>query len=307
MKITELAKNPVEKNIFSLLENLIQAAQEIFLTLQNLKGEEELHGEKNKFGEHQLKIDILADKIIQRHLHRSPLVKSFFSEEFPHISETKHQEASLLVGYDPLDGSSLVGNNLSLGSIFGIWQGDNIIGKKGGDLIAAFYFIYGINLNCVIALNSSEVYNLKIKNQTFDNSNFEVELEKINLLKEKSDNFSFGNLRATKFDEKMFKIFLHYQKEQKSLRYSGCMVADIHKIISDQGGIFIYSGIGGKENKLRLIYECAPMSFIIEKLNGKSVNRENIPITNLDITDLNATTSIILGSKQEVDITLDYL
>ena len=99
----------------------------------------------------------------------------------------------------------------------------------------------------------------------------------------------------------------HYIEEKKTLRYTGCLVTDFHKIISDQQGVFIY--VNGKNQgcKLRLTFECAPLAFIMKELRGLSTDDTGKSILDIAITNDYQTTSVIFGSRNEVKRVLHYL
>ena len=202
-----------EKIDFKLRELLNGILEAVEIIGQELKTVDDLAMEcrtKNQFGENQLKIDLLANEIIKKKLLESELVNAIVSEEERVVVGTGDLNRPYFVAYDPLDGSSLMKNNASLGSIFAIWQGSRLIGGMGGDLVAAFYVIYGIKLTIVMAVRHLGVVEFVLKE---GKKSFFKHLG--DLLPE-SANFSFGNLRACQSNENLFRLLKHYIEEKKN-------------------------------------------------------------------------------------------
>ena len=293
-----------EKIDFKLRELLNGILKTVENISQELKTVDDLSMEcrtKNQFGETQLKIDLLANEIIKKNLLESELVNAIVSEEEKEVIQTNDPNRPYFVAYDPLDGSSLMKNNASLGSIFAIWGGNRLMGRKGDDLVAAFYAIYGIRLTIVMAVRHLGVVEFVLKEG--EKSSF----KHLDDLLPESGNFSFGNLRACQSNENLFRLLKHYVEEKKTLRYTGCLVTDFHKIISDQQGVFIYVSGKNQACKLRLTFECAPLAFIMRELKGVATDDLGKPILDIAITNAYQTTSFVFGSRNEVKRVLQYL
>ncbi len=289
-----------QKTLIQLLTSIFQAGKAINLLLRKEGNLFQEKGDVNFFGEKQLAIDLLADDIIQKNLLGTNLVNTIFSEEVKSSIKVDSQ-APYFVAYDPLDGSSLMKNNLTIGSIFAIWETNDIINQKGKDLLAVAYMTYGINLNFVITIRGKDALSFSIKN------NGEIIPEKIQKLSPQSKNFSFGNFRACAQDPRIKEVLGYFIKSQKTLRYTGCLVADFHKIISDGQGIFLYMASPLQKDKLRLAFECAPLAFLISEQNGLAVNQDGENILDIPIINYFQTTSIIMGSLVEVKNVLAIL
>jgi len=104
---------------------------------------------KNKFGKQQSDIDLAADDIIFKHLKASGVVHAAASEERPEVT-ILNEDADHFVSFDPIDGTSVIDTNFSVGSIFGIWKSKNIEGKTGRDLVGAALAAYGTRTTCLI-------------------------------------------------------------------------------------------------------------------------------------------------------------
>jgi fructose-1,6-bisphosphatase len=134
------------------------------------------------------------------------------------------------------------------------------------------------------------------------------ELKKENVMVEKDGKyFAPGNLRATKNEEWYSKLVNFWMDSQYTLRYSGGMAPDINHILVKGKGIFTYPGYeNSPDGKLRLLYECGPMSYLMEQAGGKSMDG-NISVLDKKIEALHQRTPIFIGSCNEVDLALKYL
>ncbi|MDH3324283.1 MAG: fructose-bisphosphatase class I, partial [Candidatus Peregrinibacteria bacterium] len=140
----------VSNDLRSLLYHIARSVKYINFSIR--AGETGTCGSQNSFGENQLALDVLSDKIIMEELGKSELAAMIISEEQENAIKFPAPRGKFVVAYDPLDGSSLVDANLAIGSIFGIWEGEEVIGKTGGDLQAACYAVYGPRITLTIAV-----------------------------------------------------------------------------------------------------------------------------------------------------------
>ena len=254
-----------------------------------------LAGSNNTFGEDQLKLDVLSNRIVKEELCESRLVSSFASEE---ESEELHElipDAPFTVVFDPLDGSSLVDANLAIGSIFGIYESaGGLIGRTPRQQVGALYLVYGPRTILVYSTgNGVHAFYL-------DEVGEFTLLQKDLVMKDEVKTYAPGNLRAvvdTPAYRKMMNIWLD---EGHTLRYSGGMVPDIHHMLIKGAGIF--TNIGGSKypkGKLRLLYECGPFAYLMEQAGGASSDGVQ-SVLDVEIFDLDQRTPLIIGSKKEV-------
>jgi fructose-1,6-bisphosphatase len=251
---------------------------------------------ENCSGEEQLKLDVLADTIIMEQLKHSELCSTIASEEQEELASFPSPRGKFIVAYDPLDGSSLVDANLTIGSIFGIWEGDTLIGRTGNEMVAAAYAIYGPRVELVVAIKGAGVFNFEM------NDVGEFMLTRWNeKMKPVSKYFAPGNLRATAINKKYLELVNAYIAEKRTLRYSGGMVPDLHHILSKKEGIFCYPGCEKHpDGKLRLAFECAPFSFIFREAGGIALDQSGMSILEKPIHDIHQRTTIFIGSTQDV-------
>lgn len=252
-----------------------------------------LAGSSNTFGEEQLKLDVLSNNIIKEQLCESRLVASFASEEEEMLQELVIDAPFTLV-FDPLDGSSLVDANLAIGSIFGIYESGNLIGKTPRDQLAAIYLVYGPRTILVYSAG-------KGAHAFFLNEVGEFVLLQRNLtMSNEVQTYAPGNLRAVNDTPNYRAMMEMWLSEGHTLRYSGGMVPDIHHMLIKGAGIF--TNIGGSkypQGKLRLLFECGPFAFIMEQAGGAASDGTQ-SILDVTITDLDQRTPIIIGARKEV-------
>ncbi|MFH1375062.1 MAG: fructose-bisphosphatase class I [Patescibacteria group bacterium] len=249
-------------------------------------------GSTNTFNEEQLKLDVLADKIIFAELKKSGTVAVAASEEQSEEIEL-NKAGEFSVAFDPLDGSSLVDVNLAVGTIFGIWPGKGFIGKTGKEMPAAGYSIYGPRTTFTIAIDENPAeFTLQ------ESGEWELTIKKMEIGEGKM--FAPGNLRACAENKEYLTLLDFWAENGYQLRYSGGMVPDVHQILVKGRGVFSYPGSESCPAKLRLLYECAPLARVIESAGGASSDLEK-SILEKKVEALDQRTVVCLGSKEEVD------
>jgi fructose-1,6-bisphosphatase I len=241
--------------------------------------------QENSSGETQLQLDIQCDMIIEEEFSKVPSVHTIASEEKTH-EELLHKDGKYFIAYDPLDGSSLVDVNLSVGSIFGIYEGEFGAAK----MVASCYIVYGPRVEMVFAENKTKLYLLQAG---------EFEFVKEIRLNEK------GKLNAPGGTQQNWEP---YHKEMVDalfaegyrLRYSGGMVPDLHQILLKGGGLFSYPATSDKpDGKLRRLFEVFPFAYIYEKSGGEAIDGKN-NLMSLEFAHIHDTSPCFFGSKYEI-------
>jgi fructose-1,6-bisphosphatase I len=264
------------------------------------------HGTQNASGETVMKLDMLADDMLISCLQNSGEVCGIGSEEnedFVTIKQVGDKESKYVVLFDPLDGSSNIDVNISIGTIFGIYRRvssncpvklDDFL-QKGNELVAAGYVIYGSSTMLVYTTGNG------VNGFTLDPSIGEFCLSHPDI-KIPTDGkvYSTNQGNYNKYVTPA-KQFIDYCVNQSwSLRYVGTMVSDVHRTLL-KGGIFMYPATQTAPNgKLRLLYECNPLSFIVEQAGGKASDGFK-RILDIQPTELHQRTSIFIGSKNMVE------
>ncbi|HEC20928.1 MAG TPA: fructose-1,6-bisphosphatase [Candidatus Peregrinibacteria bacterium] len=291
-----LKNQEVDKQLGSVLESLQSVVQKIAEAIKT--ADTGKAGSTNVYGEEQLALDVLSDKMIQDELKANPAVGLLASEEMD--DELKIGDGEYAVCYDPLDGSSLVDVNLAVGSIFGIYKTGTFLGRKGDEMLASLVAVYGPRTTILLTVKKGVVeFGLK-------GGEFVLTNENIRIINDKKM-FAPGNLRACKTEEGYVKLMEYWMKEQYTLRYSGGMVPDINQILLKGRGVFTYPGYAEMpEGKLRLLFECNPMSLLVEQAGGKATNGKE-RILELEAKEISQRTPIFIGAIEEVDLAEKYL
>ncbi len=259
-------------------------------------GTTEKAGSKNVFGEEQVKLDVLSNTIIEQHLCENDLVCCYASEEESDIVEL-HPDAPYSVVFDPLDGSSLVDANFAIGTIVGIYEGKEILGRKPREMVAALYVLYGPRTTLTYSLGGGKGVHQFVLN---DIGEFVLDKEFLGV-GDDAKVYAPGNISAAAEVPAYMDLITQWIKEKKTLRYSGCMVPDVHHIFVKGNGVFCNLG-GAKypNGKLRLAFECGPFAYLIEEAGGASSTGKG-SVLDVILEKIDQRVPIIVGSKNEVE------
>lgn len=243
--------------------------------------------EQNSSGETQLQLDIQCDLIIEEELSHVNTVHTLASEE-KEEALLVNKEGKYLIGFDPLDGSSLVDVNLSVGSIFGIYSGS----FSGADLIASCYVVYGPRVELVFA------YEDKVKLYLLQSGEFEY-VKELRLEEKGKINAPGGTQQNWEPYHKAMVDGLF--QEGYRLRYSGGMVPDLHQILLKGGGLFSYPGTSDRpEGKLRQVFEVFPFAFIFELAGGGAIDGKEQLLSQIP-KHVHDTSPCFFGSNYEIE------
>ena len=275
-------------------------------------------GTSNATGDVQKKLDVFANEQFISSLNTGGECCGIASEENEDIiafDNPVSRNAKYVVAIDPLDGSSNIDVNVSIGTIFSIYRRITFSGEclqedflqKGTKQVAAGYVIYGSSTMLVYTTGNG------VNGFTLDPSIGEFCLSHPSIkMPENGTVYSINQGYFLKFPQSIKDYITYCQSEDKatnrpySLRYIGSMVADFHRNLIN-GGVFLYPSTKSAPNgKLRLLYECNPMSFIAEQAGGKAING-NRRILELEPTELHQRTPIFLGSKDMVEKVEDFI
>jgi fructose-1,6-bisphosphatase I len=267
----------------------------------------------NVHGEIVMKLDRFAEDTIQRVMGCSGMLSVMASEESELIIRIPdgRPRGKYAMMYDPLDGSSNIDVNSSIGTIFSIHRKvtSGVDGteadcmQRGNKQIAAGYFIYGSSTMMVYTTGSG------VHGFTLDPSLGEFILSHENIqtpVRGKIYSINEGN--ESKWNEATVAYVRHLKAKDEatnrpySLRYIGSLVADFHRNLL-KGGIFLYPG---PKAKLRLLYEAAPLAMVAEQAGGMATNGTE-PIMNVEPESLHMRVPLILGSRGDVEEYLQFV
>jgi fructose-1,6-bisphosphatase I len=275
-------------------------------------------GETNIQGERVKKLDVFANDQFIAALKAGGEVCAIASEEndeiIPIDSEIS-KSAKYVVAIDPLDGSSNIDVNVSVGTIFSVYRRISLSGpgtledfmQRGTEQVAAGYIIYGSS--CMLVYTTGKGVN----GFTLDPSIGEFCLSHPNMQTPKNGKvYSINEGNYLHFPDGVKKYLKYCQEEDLatnrpySSRYIGSGVADIHRNLIT-GGVYIYPTTTKSPNgKLRLLYECNPLAYVIEQAGGKATTGGK-RIMEVPIKELHQRTPLFLGSSNMVDMAMEFM
>ena len=276
-------------------------------------------GSENVQGEVQKKLDIIANEVLIEANEWGGHLAAMASEEMDaiHVVPNRYPKGEYLLLFDPLDGSSIIDVNVSIGTIFSVLKmpdGDRGVEEAdflqpGRQQVAAGYCVYGPQTTLVLTVGDGvSMFTLDREQGSFVLSQDEVQIP----ADTREFAINMSNMRHWVAPVKRYIDECLAGKEGPrgkdfNMRWVASMVADVHRIMT-RGGIFMYpwdKREPNKPGKLRLMYEANPMAWLIEQAGGAATNgRERI--MDVQPTQLHERVSVILGSKNEVDRVTQY-
>jgi fructose-1,6-bisphosphatase I len=262
-------------------------------------------GVTNVHGESVQKLDQFANETFLRTVCHTGHLIGVASEEMENIYQIPgiYPKGKYVFVMDPLDGSSNIDVNISIGSIFAIYRrvstgseatlGDFL--QRGRAQVCAGYIIYGSSTMMVYTTGFG------VHGFTLDPGIGEFLLSHENIqIPSRGSIYSINEGNADRWDDGIRSYVEHARKGGKTARYVGSLVADFHRNLL-KGGIFLYpSDHKNKNGKLRLLYEAAPLSFIIEQAKGKGIDGHQ-PILDIVPDHLHQRVPLIIGSPEDVE------
>jgi fructose-1,6-bisphosphatase I len=284
-------------NLIHLICEIAEASKYVIHAVRT--GDLGVAGTSNLYGEEQLALDVLSDRILRKRLTHSGVVCNIASEEMDEIYQAQSDGPDLYsVAYDPLDGSSLVDVNLSIGTIVSIYKGCNLM-QEGRKQVAALYILYGPRVSLVYSVGNG------VHEFTMNSLN-EYTLSRENItMATNGDIYAPGGLRK-KYTPGTEKFVSYLEEKGSKLRYSGGFVPDINQVLMKGKGIFFYPALqGSPKGKLRLLYELNPMAFLIEQAGGAASNG-TIPILDVKPESLDHREPIYIGCIEDVQKAVEF-
>ncbi|XP_017885649.1 fructose-1,6-bisphosphatase 1 [Ceratina calcarata] len=310
--LAEQRKIPTATGDLTQLLNCIQTAVKAVSSAVRKAGISNLYGiagQQNVQGEEVKKLDVFSNELFVNMLTSSYSTKYLISEENEEIIEIEtEKQGKYIVCFDPLDGSSNIDCLVSVGSIFGIYKKNEpnelLIGRN---LVAAGYALYGSATMIVLSIGSG------VNGFTYDPAIGEFILTERNMrVPDRGEIYSINEGNEGSWDTSI-KEYIKSKKYPKtgsakpySSRYVGSMVADVHRTIK-YGGIFLYPATKSHPTgKLRLLYECVPMAYIVKEAGGLASNGE-IDILDVRSEKIHQRSPIFIGSKEDVQELLQFI
>ncbi|XVH31203.1 class 1 fructose-bisphosphatase [Haloferacaceae archaeon DSL9] len=258
----------------------------------SLPGRRVARGTENPSGETQLEADAYADELLAERLAQLDDVGAYASEE---RSSAIDAGEGLVVAVDPLDGSSNLRSNNTMGTIVSIY--DAPLPAAGRDLVAAAYVLYGPITTMVTAADE------RVDEAIVDDGVRDVVREGV-WLPEEPTVYGFGGRVPDWLDD--FEAYVREVELELKLRYGGSMVGDINQVLT-YGGIFSYPALdSAPSGKLRLQFEGNPMAYIIESAGGRSSDGTR-SLLDVEATELHQRVPVHLGTDALIERLEDAL
>ena len=268
-------------------------------------------GNQNVQGEDQKKLDVLANDLLLDALAQNSHCAGVASEELDDATPA-NVDGSLLVLFDPLDGSSNIDINMAVGTIFSIlpYQRQGQVSENsdflqaGNQQLAAGYLLYGTSTVLALTITDNVVmfsldpdtndYVLIEENVTIDADTSEYAIN--------ASNYRYWRAPMQQYIDELIAGETGVRGRDFNTRWVAAMVGDVHRILC-RGGLFTYpfdTKYANKAGKLRLMYEANPMSLLIERASGGATDAVN-RILDIEPTDIHQRVPVVLGSKNEVE------
>ena len=304
-----------DTNLNKVIINLSNAAIQISKIIRNLNNDINNRGEsdtKNFDGDVQKPLDILSDEILMQYMSNAP-VSGYASEEQEGFVDLKNNHSFIVIA-DPLDGSSNIDVNVSIGTIFSIMPQNNLpldqaFLQKGREQKSAGFFVYGPQVTLFLTVGKGTVaFGLDE-----DKSEFVLINDKIKIPKSTSE-FAI-NASYSRFWDKATSNYIKDCQGGKDgpkgkdfgMRWVGSLVADASRIFN-RGGIFLYPAdkrLKNKHGRLRLTYEANPLAMLIKEAEGRATNGI-MDILDVEVLDIHQRSPLIFGSTEEVENFIHY-
>ena len=268
-------------------------------------------GNQNVQGEDQKKLDVLANDLLLDALAQNRHCAGVASEELDDATPA-NIDGSLLVLFDPLDGSSNIDINMAVGTIFSIlpYQRQGQVSENsdflqaGNQQLAAGYLLYGTSTVLALTITDNVVmFSLDPDTNDYvlieDNVQIEADTSEYAI---NASNYRYWRAPMQQYIDELIAGETGVRGRDFNTRWVAAMVGDVHRILC-RGGLFTYpfdTKYANKAGKLRLMYEANPMSLLIERASGGATDAVN-RILDIEPTDIHQRVPVVLGSKNEVD------
>lgn len=303
------AKSDIDADVARSVSGLAKAAATISSLIRTADKAANLgaiKGSANADGDDQKALDVLADDVITAQL-RDAGAAIYLSEE-QDAPIPLNDEGTLIVASDPLDGSSNIDTNVSIGTIFSIMPVAGGALQSGRNQLAAGFFVYGPQTTLLVTLGDGVLAFQMDDDGFFCDMGWQVVMP--------PDTHEFGiNASNQRHWHAPVKAYIDdcldgrdgALKQNYNMRWVGSLVADAWRIFR-RGGVFLYPADrrdGYAKGRLRLVYEANPVAMLVEQAGGKATDGTN-SILDIDPKDLHERVPFIFGSMNEVDVIIGY-
>lgn len=274
---------------------------------------------ENVQGEVQKKLDIIANEVLIEANEWGGHLAAMASEEMDdiYVVPNRYPQGEYLLMFDPLDGSSNIDVNVSIGTIFSVFKkpehGEAVSKadflQKGSQQVAAGYCIYGPQTTLVLTVGDGvAMFTLDREQGSFVLTQDQVQIpEDTQEFAINMSNMRHWDAPVKRYIDECLQGTEGVRGKNFNMRWIASMVADVHRILT-RGGVFMYpwdKREPEKAGKLRLLYEANPMGWLVEQAGGAAHNTQQ-RILDIEPTELHQRVSVVLGSKNEVERVLQY-
>ena len=301
-----------------LIETIARACKAISTRVNKgaLGGGHGSAGSENVQGEIQKNLDLMSNEILLEANEWGGNLAALVSEEMEDVkpTPTHYPRGEYLLLFDPLDGSSNIDVNISVGTIFsvlrcphGVEPDEKVFLQPGREQVAAGFAVYGPTTQLVITVGDG-AYGFTLDRETFT---FVLTQERIRIPEDTAEfAINTSNMRRWEPPVKRYIDECLAGKDGPrgkdfNMRWVASMVADVYRVLS-RGGIFMYPRDSkNKDGRLRLMYEANPMAFIVEQAGGSATDGST-RILDIQPHKLHQRIAVVLGSKNEVERVTSY-
>ncbi len=307
---------PLEEAILALANAMVETGEA--LTKAPINKQLGKLDQENVQGETQSELDVISNDIFMKNLEDTHAVIGVVSEEIEKeiIFDKPRRDCQLLVFFDPLDGSSNIDPNITVGSIFSIYElkHDDPVAPEdflqtGRDQVAAGFSVYGSSMTLILTVGNGTFkfcYDQSSKFFSCTEENIKISPD-ANEFAINMSNQRFWSKPIQKYVEDCLLGETDVRKKDFNMRWIGSMVADLSRVLT-RGGIYLYPK-GNKKperaGRLRLMYEINPMALIIEQSKGSCTDGVN-RILDIKSDNIHQRAPVVAGSKNEVDLVKHY-
>jgi sedoheptulose-bisphosphatase len=274
-------------------------------------------GSANTFGDDQLNVDVLAENLIRDTIANCPAIATASSEEDPVEKPSRAAAAAsaprteeYTLAFDPLDGSSIIGPNWTVGTIIGIWDGRTALSESAAprtQQVAAILGVLGPRTTAVVAVRvpgSGGAAPACFEVGVDDGGEISVVRPQVLLDSQpKTRYFAPANMRAAAENERYMELINYYIANKYTLRYSGGLVPDVFHALVKGHGVYTSPVTSKSPAKLRRLYELAPIALIVECAGGAAVDSaDGSHVLDKPIRDTDERGGLVCGNKDEVEL-----
>ncbi|KAH7141461.1 fructose-1,6-bisphosphatase class 1/Sedoheputulose-1,7-bisphosphatase [Dactylonectria estremocensis] len=304
----------------SVLPSLLNGIAQIGKALRSAT-DVALVGSANAFGDEQLNVDVLAEQILRDVIAQCPAICTASSEEDPverparagEETTARDGEEQYAVAFDPLDGSSIIAPNWTVGTIIGVWDGVSALNQDPATRqVASVLGVYGPRTTAIVALRvpgSDDVcFEVGLTGEATPRCSIVRPSVQLASPPFSTRYFAPANLRAAAEDAAYMSLITRFVREKYTLRYSGGLIPDVVHALVKGHGVYVSPVTAASRAKLRRLYELCPVALVVECAGGRAVDpKDGERVLGRVVADCDERGGLICGTASEVEAVRDAL